>query len=163
MNLVTWKPFSGFMPMHRRFNRLMDAGHHGCQGYHGHHGHDDTQGDVEAETENQPSWVPATNIFETADEYVFKMSLPGLTKDDINVEFHDNTLTIKGERKADDEVKDEDYLRVESCSGTFSRSFSLPRDADAHKMNALMKNGILELRVAKAEEKKPREIPINFN
>ena len=120
--------------------------------------------DTEKEnTDALTTWHPTTDIYETKDDYVFKIEVPGLAKDDVKVEIKDNTLSIKGERKEEKEVNEEDYHRVERCSGTFFRSFSLPRNVDSKKTNATMKNGILELRVAKAEEAKPKSIPISLN
>lgn len=154
MNLVTWKPmrpFGGLTSMHNRINRLFEDAF--LRGY------DADREDTDALT----TWHPTTDIYETKDDYVFKIELPGLSKDDIKVEIKDNTLSIKGERKEEKEVKEEDYHRVERCSGTFFRSFSLPQNVDSKKTNATMKNGILELRVAKAEEAKPKSIPISLN
>ena len=146
MNLVRWKPFEDFMSMPKRMNRMFG---------------DTFFKDFDKETDTLAQWYPATDIYETKDDYVFKLEVPGLKKEDINIELTDDTLSIKGERKDEREVKKEDYHRVESCSGTFSRSFSLPNNIDSKKINATMKNGVLELRVAKAEEKKPKAITIN--
>jgi len=146
MNLVTWKPFGDFMSMPRRINRLFG---------------DTFFKDFDKETDTLAQWYPSTDIYETKDDYVFKLEVPGLKKEDINIEFNENTLSIKGERKGEREVKKEDYHRIESCSGTFSRSFSLPNNIDPKKISANMENGVLELRVAKAEEKKPKAITIN--
>jgi HSP20 family protein len=117
--------------------------------------------DFDKETDTLSQWYPATDIYETKDGYVFKLELPGLKKEDINIELNENTLSIKGERKEEKEVKKEDYHQIESCSGTFSRSFALPHNIDPKKIDAKMKNGVLELHVAKAEEKKPKTITIN--
>ena len=155
MNLVTWKPmrtlrpFGDLMSMHNRFNRMSDNNSYAT-------------GEKENE-ETMPTWYPATDIYETKDDFVFKMEVPGLTKDDVKVEVHENTLSIKGEREEEKEVKQEDYHRIESRNGSFLRSFRLPENADAQKINATIKNGMLDLRVAKAEEKKPKSIPIQFN
>ena len=146
MNLVRWKPFEDFMSMPKGMNRLFG---------------DTFFKDFDKETDTLANWYPATDIYETKDDYVFKLEVPGLKKEDINIELTDGTLSIKGERKEEREVKKEDYHRIESCSGTFSRSFSLPNNIDPKKINAAMKNGVLECRVAKAEEKKPKAITIN--
>jgi HSP20 family protein len=122
---------------------------------------DEAFGDTDTET--LPSWYPAADIYETKDDYVFKLEVPGLNKDDIKVELKDHTLSINGEKKEEKEVKKDDYHRIESYSGTFSRSFVLPKDIDAKKVNASMKDGVLELRVAKAEEQKSKAIPITLN
>ena len=145
MNLVSWKPmrpFGDWFSRNRQISRLFDEAY----------------GDTDNET--LPTWYPAADIYETKDDYVFKLEVPGLNKDDINIELKDNTLSIKGEKK---EVKKDDYHRIESYSGTFSRSFVLPRDIDAKKVKASMNDGVLELRVAKAEEQKPKAIPITLN
>jgi HSP20 family protein len=154
MNLVTWKPMrplGGLTSMHNRINRLFEDAF--SRGW-------DREGE---DTGALAAWHPTTDIYETKDDYVFKIEIPGLSKDDVKIEIKDNTLSIKGERKEEKEVKREDYHRVERCSGTFSRSFALPQNVDSTKTNATMKNGILELRVAKAEEAKPKSIPISLN
>ncbi|MCP5048682.1 MAG: Hsp20/alpha crystallin family protein [bacterium] len=106
------------------------------------------------------TWSPAADIFETKDEYVFKLDVPGLSRDDVNVEFENGVLSINGERKEEKEVKEENYHRIESYSGSFSRKFNLPKNADAKNIAATIKDGVLELRVAKAEEMKAKSIPI---
>ncbi|MCP4152960.1 MAG: Hsp20/alpha crystallin family protein [bacterium] len=154
MNLVRhkpWKPFGDFISMQNYINRMFSDAHYG-----------NTKSEAQQDTEND-SWSPATDILETENGYVFRLEVPGINKEDISIEFNDNTLLVKGERKADEEIDQESYHRIESYSGTFSRSFSLPKTIDSTKINATMKDGILELEVAKAEEMKPREIPINFN
>jgi HSP20 family protein len=145
MTLVRWKPFGDIISMHDKINRLFE---------------DAFQKDVDTFQDSLSSWYPTTDIYETKDDYVFKLELPGLSKEDINIEFNDNTLSIKGERKEEKEVKKENYHRLESYSGTFSRSFNIPKNVDPNKINATMKDGILELRIAKAEEKKTKAIPI---
>lgn len=146
MTLVRWKPFGDLLSMHDRINRMFEDGY---------------RRDLPGGIESLGSWYPATDVFETKDDYVFKMELPGLNKDDVNIEFHNNVLSIKGEKKEEKEVEKENYHRIESSSGIFSRSFSLPKDANADKIEASMKNGILELHIAKAEEKKAKAIAIN--
>lgn len=151
MNIVTWKPrtqFRDIMSMQNRINRLFDY---------------DFFEDTEEGTGTLSTWYPKSDIYETKDEYVFKLEVPGLSKDDVNVEFNGNTLSIKGERKEEKEMKKDDYRRIESCRGSFSRSFTLPDNIESKKINGTMKNGVLELRVAKAEEKKPKTIPISLN
>jgi len=149
MNLTTWKPFETLNTLQNRINRMFD---------------DQYSGSVEKNqsTDTMNTWYPVTDVHETKDEYVFKMEVPGLEKDDIEIEFLNNTLSVKGERKQDNEVKKEDCFRIERFYGSFSRSFSLPNDVDGGKIAAKMDNGILELKVPKAEEKKARSIPINL-
>jgi HSP20 family protein len=107
-------------------------------------------------------WNPAADVMENKDEYILKLEVPGVAREDINIEFHDNTLTIKGERKADSDLKEEDIHRIERFSGNFSRNFTLPGETDSEKIEAKLKDGILELRIPKAEEKKAKSIPINL-
>ncbi len=146
MTLMRWKPFGDLVSMHDKINRLFQ----------------DAFNEFDQGSDSLTSWYPATDIFETKDDYVFKLEVPGLSKNDVNIELNDNTLTIKGEKKEEKEIKKENYHRIESSSGKFSRSFTLPRNIDAKKVNANMENGILELRVAKAENKKAKAIPISI-
>jgi HSP20 family protein len=122
--------------------------------------------DLMGEEREQPvppnCWMPAADIYETKDEYVFKLELPGITKDDVKVELNDDNLNIKGERKEEKEVKREEYHRMERICGSFSRTFRLPKNADGQKMSATMKDGILELRIPKQEEAKAKAIPISI-
>jgi HSP20 family protein len=148
MNLVSWKPMSPFGDWFSRNRQISRS----C---------DEAFGDIGNET--LPTWYPAADIYETKDDYVFKLEVPGLNKDDLNVELKDHTLLIKGEKKEEKEVKKDDYHRIESYSGTFSRSFVLPKDIDSKKVNASLKDGVLELRVPKTEEQKPKAIPISLN
>lgn len=122
---------------------------------------EDSFRDYGDESESLTSWCPAADIYETDDDYVFKLEVPGIPKDDIKIDLQNNTLNIKGERKEDKEVKKENFHRVESYCGSFSRSFALPRNVDVNKINAVMKDGILELRIAKAEEQKAKAITIS--
>jgi HSP20 family protein len=108
------------------------------------------------------SWSPLTDIYETKDDYVFKLEVPGMNKSDIQIEFANDTLNIKGERKEEKEINKEDYHRTERCCGSFSRSFNLPKNVDEKTIDASMKDGILELRISKKEEAKTRAIPIKI-
>jgi HSP20 family protein len=104
------------------------------------------------------SWVPPVNIYEDDDAYVVTLDLPGLTKKDIDVGLEDNVLTVSGERGLDGER--ERYRRVERAFGTFRRSFTLPREIDATKVEAKFKDGVLTLTMPKAEVAKSRKIAI---
>jgi HSP20 family protein len=107
------------------------------------------------------TWIPPVDIYQNgSDELVLKAELPDMKREDIEITVDNNTLTIKGEKKMADEVKDEQVLRVERRYGTFSRSFSLPPTVDASKVEAEYKNGILTLKLPLREEAKPRQIPV---
>jgi HSP20 family protein len=100
------------------------------------------------------------DVYEEKDEIVAKAELPGMSKDDINVNVADHILTIKGEKKKEEETKDEDYFFSERSYGTFVRSIELPADVQTEKAKANFKNGILEIRLPKTEEAKKKEIPV---
>ena len=107
-------------------------------------------------------WVPAVDIYENSkQELVLKAELPDMKREDIQVVFENNTLTIKGERKFENEVNKEQYHRVERAYGTFSRSFSLPSTVDASKIGAEYKNGVLTVKLPLREEAKPRQIKVD--
>ncbi|MEY4095913.1 MAG: hypothetical protein RLZZ53_3112 [Acidobacteriota bacterium] len=111
-------------------------------------------------------WVPAVDIFENSkQELVLKAELPDMKREDIQVVFENNTLTLKGERKfentaADNGVKQEQFHRLERAYGTFSRSFSLPSTVDASKIGAEYKNGVLTVTLPFREESRPRTINV---
>jgi HSP20 family protein len=106
------------------------------------------------------TWVPPVDIYETDDAVILKAELPGVSKDDVSVEVHQNTLLLRGQRKHEAEVKEENYHRVERVYGTFQRSFVLPTMVDQEKVQATYNDGILELRLPKSEAAKPRRIAI---
>ena len=106
------------------------------------------------------AWAPAMEVYEKDDNFVVRAELPGIRKDEIDISMTGDTLTIKGERKASEEVKDEQYHRCEVCYGSFSRSVVMPAAVDADKIEASYENGILEVQVPKAKEAKPTKIQI---
>lgn len=148
MTLLKWQPYRDLANVQRQLNRFFE---------------DDLFGKYEDQDMKMANWHPATDILETKDEYVFKVELPGIAKEDVFVELNDNMLTIKGERKEEKDIDKEAYHRCERCSGSFSRSFNVPKNVDNQKISATMKNGILELKVPKAEQAKPKEIPIQIH
>jgi len=107
-------------------------------------------------------WEPAVDISETGDEYQVSADLPGLTKDDVKISYEDGVVTIRGEKKQEKEDKGRNYHRVERCYGAFERSFRLPARVDVDKISAKFKDGVLDLRLPKTEEVKPKEIPIKI-
>lgn len=115
--------------------------------------------EVEEELE-RGTWSPAVDICEAEDSFLVKADLPGMNKDDIQVDLKDSTLTIKGERRFEDKVSRDNYIRVEREYGTFTRSFTLPQNVDADKIKAVYKNGVLELTIPKKEEAKAKQIKV---
>jgi HSP20 family protein len=105
-------------------------------------------------------WVPATDLVETDDHLVLRVDLPGLGRDDVNIEVKDGVLTVSGERKAEHEEQADGFHRVERSFGQFSRSMSLPDHVDAERITADFDKGVLEVRIPKPAERKPRRIEI---
>ena len=120
-------------------------------------------------TRNRPgqadlaAWAPAVDIYETETELVVKADLPDLQEKDIDVRVENNTLTIRGERKFEKEVNEDNYLRVERAYGSFTRSFSLPNTVSSETVRAGYSNGVLTLHLAKREESKPKQIKISVS
>jgi HSP20 family protein len=108
-------------------------------------------------------WAPAVDIYETENELVVKAELPDLQDKDIDVRITNNTLTIRGERKFEKDVKEENYLRIERAYGAFMRSFSLPNSVSSENIRADYRNGVLTLHMAKREESKPKQIKISVS
>jgi HSP20 family protein len=107
------------------------------------------------------SWMPAVDIFETdTHDLVLKAEVPGMAREDIEVTVENSTLVLKGEKKFDQEVKDENYRRIERTYGTFHRSFTLPNTVDASNVTAEYKNGVLTVKLPFKEEAKPRTISV---
>jgi HSP20 family protein len=110
------------------------------------------------------AWVPPVDIYETEDhEVVLKAELPDLKRDDIQLTFENGVLTIKGERKVEQEVRRENFHRNERHFGTFSRSFTLPNTVDASRISAAYKDGVLTVRLPQREEAKPKQINVSVD
>ena len=122
-------------------------------------------GDVylrDEDTGFRESWNPAVDIFETeSHDLVLKAELPGMTREDIEVLVENSTLVLKGAKKFNSDVKDENYRRIERSYGTFHRSFTLPNTVDASKVTADYKNGILTVKLPFREEARPRTINVD--
>jgi HSP20 family protein len=146
MTIVRWEPLREFSTlqneMNRLFNTVFDAPTAGNGG------------------STLRRWMPAMDLVETDDHFVLRADLPGLAEEDVKIEFEDGTLTVSGERKAEHESKNEGYYRVERAFGTFSRSLTLPQGIDPEAVAAHFDRGVLEVRIPKPEEKKPRRIEI---
>jgi HSP20 family protein len=146
MTIVRWEPLREFSTlqneMNRLFNTVFDAPTAGNGG------------------STLRRWMPPMDLVETDDHFVLRADLPGLAEDDVKIEFEDGTLTVSGERKAEHESKNEGYYRVERAFGPFSRSLTLPQGIDAEAVAASFDRGVLEVRIPKPEEKKPRRIEI---
>ena len=146
MTIVRWEPLRELSSLQNEMNRLFNTAFDAPT----------TPGNGAA----MRRWVPAMDLLETTDHFVLRADLPGLTQDDVNIELEDSTLTVSGERKSEHEDKQEGYYRVERAFGSFSRSLTLPKGIDADAVTASFENGVLEIRVPKPEERKPRRISI---
>ena len=104
--------------------------------------------------------IPSVDIYQDQDKLTVKVTLPGLKSEDVSIDISDGVLTIKGEAKSEEEVKEEDYLYQERRYGSFCRGFNLPSGLQNDKADATMEDGILTLNIPKAEEAKPRTIKI---
>jgi len=109
------------------------------------------------------TWAPAVDIYETNDSFVVSADLPGLNKDEIQIDLKDNTLTLKGEKKFEEKVSKDNYIRVERAYGSFVRSFTLPQNVDPEKIKAKYKEGVLEMTIPKKEEAKPKQIKVELS
>ncbi|MDQ6731425.1 MAG: Hsp20/alpha crystallin family protein [Actinomycetota bacterium] len=107
-------------------------------------------------------WLPPMDLVESGDQYVLRADLPGLCDGDVNIQLEDNVLTISGERNAQHENNEEGYYRLERAFGGFSRSLTLPDGVDPDRIDAHFDRGVLEIRVPKPEQRKPKAVQINL-
>ena len=149
MSIIRWEPFRDLISTQDRFNHLFNDTFARAFG--------------DQQEVSPRAWVPPVDIYETGDSLVLKAELPGINPGDMEIRVEDNTLYLKGERKFEKEVKEENLHRVERSCGTFTRSFALPNTIDADKVKAEYQNGILTLTMPKREEAKPRAIKINVS
>ena len=109
------------------------------------------------------AYRPATDIYETENELVLRLEIPGVKKEDVKISIENNILSLNGERKMNDDIDREDYHRVESNYGSFYRSFTLPSRINSEMISAEYEDGILQIVMPKKEESKPREIEVKVN
>ena len=145
MAIVRWEPLRELTTLQNEMNRLFgtvfDAPTQGNGG-------------------TMRRWMPAMDLVETEDHFVLTADLPGLGEDDVNIEVEDRVLTVSGERKATHESSKDGYHRVERAFGSFSRSLTLPQGIDADAVTASFDRGVLEIRIPKPAQRKPRRIEI---
>jgi HSP20 family protein len=113
------------------------------------------------QTDQGRRWVPPMDLVEAEDHFVLKADLPGLSEGDVHIEVQDGTLTISGERKAEHEQREKGWYRIERSFGSFNRSLTLPDGIDPERIEASFSHGVLEVRIPKPEERKPRRIAIS--
>src|SRR5246127_5581166 len=139
-----WEPFREATTLREQINRLFGDGV-----------------GRPAEESNLTPWAPAVDIFETENELVVKADLPDVNPQDLDIRVENNILTIRGERKFDTKVNEDNYLRIERSYGSFSRSFSLANSVKSDAIKADYQNGVLTLSIPKREEAKPKQIKVN--
>jgi HSP20 family protein len=105
-------------------------------------------------------WAPQTDLMETDDAFQLRLDVPGMSKDDIDINLQNGTLTVSGERTSERTDEGEEYVRVERAFGTFHRTFSLPDAVDEENIQATYENGVLSIHVPKTEESSRRQIEI---
>jgi HSP20 family protein len=143
-SVIRWDPFRNANALQDHFNRLFESSFTG-------------NGSESAVT----TWAPAVDIQETENELTLKADLPGIDEKDIDVRIENNTLTLRGERKFEKKVNEDNYLRVERSYGSFSRTFSLPNTINTEAINAEYKNGVLTVQMPKRAESKPKQVKVN--
>ena len=144
MTIVRWNPLNDMATNQERLSRILD-------GFYGRPQEDLTRS----------AWVPAVDIYSNGQhELVLKAELPDMKEEEIDVTVEDNTLTLRGERKLDAEVTEDQFHRIERSYGSFARTFSLPPTVDAGKVNAQYKAGVLTIRLPLREEAKPKQIKV---
>ena len=146
MELVRWEPFGDFDNVRSVFNDLFDENF-----------------DRSWTQPSRSKWYPAVDVLESKDSYVIRAEVPGMKKEDIHVEVKDGTLVLSGESKSEKPAEGVEYRHVERISAKFYRSFALPETVKQDGIDAKYKDGILEIRVPKAEQAKPRQIEINVH
>jgi HSP20 family protein len=105
---------------------------------------------------------PSVDIYEEGDNIILKSEMPGMTKEDIEVNLTDDTITLSGEKKKEEKIEKKDYYRLERSFGSFKRSFALPSEVQSDRAKASFKNGILEIKIPKSEEAKKKEKKIKI-
>lgn len=144
MSITRFDPFRDLAVLQDRMNRLFNDSYRGRE--------DDLM--------SRGTWMPAVDIYEVDGSLVLKAELPDMRREDIDVTVENNTLTLRGERKLDHDIKQESFHRIERAYGNFVRSFSLPAMVDPGKIGAEYKNGVLTVKLPYREEAKPRSINV---
>ena len=144
MALVRWEPFRELTALQNEMNRWMGQ----------------LSGGVAPGNGQSSTWLPAVDVWETENELVLSFDLPGIPEDQVAVELDDNVLTVSGQRERTSEHSNDRFYRFERRFGTFSRSVTLPAGVSEEAIEANYADGVLEIRVPKPEEQKPKRIEI---
>jgi HSP20 family protein len=144
MTIVRWEPLRELGTLQSEMNRLFNTVFDGPGPNAG----------------TMRRWMPPMDLLESGEDFVLRADLPGMSEEDVSIELEDSTLTISGERKAEHESQGDGFYRVERATGAFSRSLTLPKGVDAEAVTARFDRGVLEVRIPKPAERKPRRISI---
>jgi HSP20 family protein len=144
--IARWEPFRGVTALQDQISRLFNDAF-----------------ERTGEESNLSAWAPATDIYETEHELVVKADLPDVDPKDLDIRVENNILTIRGERKFEKKVNEENYLRVERSYGSFARSFTLANTVNPDAIKAEYQNGVLTLTIPKREEARPKQIKVNVS
>jgi len=147
--LSRWNPWSDMTELNQRLSSLLDLAHVR-----------NTASSSDEENMTVPEWTPFVDIIEDEKEYLIKVELPEIQKDDVKVTVEGGTLTISGERKAEKAVTNRIFHRLERYYGRFLRSFNVPDDAEESKVNAEFRDGMLRVHLAKSERARPKQIEV---
>jgi HSP20 family protein len=147
MALIRWEPARELASIQGEMNRLFNTFFEPSAGSNG-------------SSAVARRWVPAMDVVEGEDEFVLRADLPGLSEQDVNIELEDSVLTISGERKSEHEERKEGYYRLERSAGVFTRTLTLPDGVDPERVRASFDRGVLEVRIPKPEQRKPRKVTI---
>ncbi|HXZ13791.1 MAG TPA: Hsp20/alpha crystallin family protein [Candidatus Sulfotelmatobacter sp.] len=144
MSITRWDPFRNLSTLQEQVNRLFE-----------------TNFPARSDNSALTTWAPAVDIYETENELVIKADLPEMDEKELDVRVENNMLTLRGERKFEQKVKEDNYLRIERTYGSFSRSFSLPSTVNTEAIKAEYKNGVLTVELPKRAESKPKQVKVN--
>ncbi len=146
MAMIKWDPFRDLVSIQDRMNKLFEQ---------------TLSKSRSDEAASATTWTPAVDIYETAETIVIKAELPGVAREDVDIQIQDSTLVLKGERRFSKDVQEESYLRIERTYGPFHRSFTLPATVQQDNVRAVMRDGVLELVLPKAESARSKRITID--
>jgi len=151
--IIKWSPFKEFTDLQREMDSLFDE----------FFGRRALPSRIAKPSRASGVYFPPVDVYEKADEMVIKVGIPGVKKEDVEVSLLENTLTIKGQRSKDTDVREEDYYYLEQHYGSFSRSITFPVELDPEDMKASYKDGVLEIIIPKSKKEKPKQIEIRVS
>lgn len=143
MGSTRWEAAQELLKLHDRMNRLFGAH------------------DLDEEHLSSGSWTPACDILETREAVIVRAEVPGVKREDIEISLDNGVLTLRGSRKLEQETEERTFYRIERSYGSFVRSFTLARSVDPDRISANLEDGVLEIRMFRREETKPRQIKIH--